>query len=135
MSAVDLALPRLQLEEGFRALPYKDTQGHLTVGYGCNLDAGLSRTAASALLGAQAGETHQSLLKFDWYATLDDVRQSACLDIAFNEGIGGLLHFPHMISALAAHDWETAANECKVQDPLLANRYAALAQILLTGAI
>ena len=133
MSAVDLALPRLQLEEGFRALPYKDTNGHTTVGYGFNVDAGLSRAAASALLIAQAGETHEALLKFSWYANLDEVRQSACLDIAVNEGVHGLLHFPAMITALSNQDWLTASEQCHVTDHKLDSRYAALAQILLTG--
>jgi lysozyme len=135
MNAVDIALPRLQTEEGFRALPYKDTNGFTTVGYGFNVDAGLGRDEAAALLAAQLGSRHTALLAFGWYANLDEPRQSVCLDMSFNLGLHGLLSFPHMISALAAHDWETAANECKVQDPLLANRYAALAQILLTGTV
>jgi lysozyme len=130
MTAVDLVIPRLRTEEGFRALPYKDTQGHLTVGFGCNLDVGLSRFAAEALLTAQAGERHNDLLRFPWYAALDPVRQSVCLDIDFN---AHLLTFPHMIAALAKGDWATAAAECKVTNPELAGRYATLAQLLLTG--
>ena len=133
MNAVDLALPRLQTEEGFRAIKYTDTQGHLTIGYGFNVDAGISQTAAGALLGAQAAERHQALMGLGWYAVLDPVRQSVCLDIAFNNGTHGLLNFPHMIAALAKGDWATAAAECKVTNPELAGRYAKLAQLLLTG--
>jgi lysozyme len=133
MSAVDLALPRLKTEEGFRATKYTDTQGHLSIGYGFNIDAGISQGAAGALLGAQATERHQALMGFRWYANLDPVRQSVCLDIAFNSGTHGLLNFPHMIAALAKGDWATAAAECKVTNPELAGRYAALAQLLLTG--
>ena len=132
MSAVDIALPRLQTEEGFRALPYKDTQGHTSVGYGFNVDAGISRAAAAALLAAQAAETHQGLLKFPWYANLDDVRQSVVVDIAFNNGISGLLHFPALIAALGRQDWVSAQTECHVQNPELAGRYTALGQMLLT---
>lgn len=130
MTAVDLALPRLKTEEGFRGHIYTDTQGHPTIGFGCNLDAGISQFAAAALLTAQASERHDALLKFPWYAALDPVRQSACLDIDFN---ANLLHFPHMIAALAKADWVTAAAECKVTNPELAGRYATLAQLLLTG--
>lgn len=130
MSAVELALLRLKTEEGFRGLPYKDTQGHLTVGYGCNLDVPLSQFAAAALLTAQAQERHDHLMRFTWYAALDFARQSVCLDIDFN---ANLLNFPHMIAALAKQDWATAAAECKVTNPELAGRYAALAQLLLTG--
>lgn len=134
-NAIELALPRLKVEEGFRSLPYKDTQGHLSVGYGCNLDAGISQLAAAALLTAQATEVHDHLLGCPWYAVLDPPRQSACLDIAFNGGVHGLLNFPHMIAALAKGDWVTAAAECKVTNPELAGRYTTLAQLLLTGAL
>lgn len=130
MNAVDLALPRLKTEEGFRATKYTDTQGHLTIGYGFNVDAGISSFAASALLLAMAQERHDALLRYDWYRALDPVRQSVCLDIDFN---ADLLHFPHMIAALAKGDWATAAAQCKVTNPELAGRYAALAQLLLTG--
>lgn len=133
MNAVDLALPRLKTEEGFRATKYTDTQGHLTIGFGFNVDAGISSFAAGALLGAQATERHQALMGLGWYAALDPVRQSVCLDIAFNSGTHGLLNFPHMIAALAKGDWAGAAAECKVTNPELAGRYAALAQLLLTG--
>lgn len=133
MSAVELALPRLKTEEGFRATKYTDTRGHLTIGYGFNVDAGISQSAAGALLAVQATEEHDRLLALAWYATLDPVRQSVCLDIAFNSGSHGLLNFPHMIAALAKGDWATAAAECKVTNPELATRYAALAQLLLTG--
>lgn len=133
MSAVDLALPRLKTEEGFRAKPYQDTRGFLTIGYGCNLDVGLTEHAAEALLIAQADELHLVLCTYSWYERLDELRQSVCLDIAVNAGLHGLLDFPHMIAALAKGDWATAAAECKVTNPELAGRYAALAQLLLTG--
>lgn len=133
MSAVDLALPRLKAEEGFRAKPYRDTRGFLTVGYGCNLDAGLTEHAAEGLLMAQADEMHSALCAYHWYEGLDEARQSVCLDIAFNSGLHGLLAFHNMINALERKDWATAAAECKVTNPELAGRYDNLAQILLTG--
>lgn len=135
MNAVDLALSRLRTEEDFSATKYTDTRGHITVGYGFDVDAGISQFAAAALLQAQAIERHDALLAYSWYAQLDSVRQSVCLDIAFNSGLHGLLNFPHMIAALAMGDWKMAAAECKVSNAELASRYAALAQLLLTGEI
>ena len=133
MSTVDIALPRLQTEEGFRGAVYRDTEGHQTIGYGFNIDAGISRSAAAALLRAQVQELDSALNAYAWYSGLDAVRQSVCLDIAFNAGLGGLLKFPHMIAALENKDWQTAAEECRVTTPGLESRYANLAQILLTG--
>ncbi len=134
MSAVDVALPRLKVEEGFRALPYLDTSGIGTVGYGFAYTRGISKFAASALLQAQIQELHDALGKYPWYGALNDVRQSVCLDIAVNEGLHGLLGFPSMIHYLSVGDWADAAEQCHVEDPKLASRYAVLAQLIRTGA-
>lgn len=133
MSAIDQALDRLKTEEGFRALPYKDSQGHTTLGYGLNVDSGISKYAAAALLNAQVAELDATLAGFPWYQTANDVRKSVFLDIAFNDGLHGLLAFPQMLAAAARADWEGAAAQCAVKEPELAARYAALAQLLLTG--
>lgn len=134
MNAVDVAISRLKVDEGFRAKPYRDTNRMLTIGYGCNLEAGLTPHAAEALLTAQADELHTALAVYCWYEALDEVRQSVCLEIAFNTGLHGLQSFPRMIDALRQQDWATAAQECSVSDPRLAARYAKLAQLLLIGA-
>lgn len=134
MSAVNLALPRVKISEGFRAHVYQDSRGLDTIGYGFQLAAGMSEYEAAALLAAMMEERHRLLLKYEWYAGLDEVRQSVCLDIAINAGVAGLLRFPNMIVALQARNWAKAAQECAVTNPELAGRYAALAQLLLAGA-
>ena len=133
MSAVDVALPRLRQEEGFRATLYVDTEGHKTIGYGLNIDAGISQRVAAAALQTQLEELHEALSKYPWYAPLDPVRQSVLLDVAFNDGLAGLLHFPHMLAAISRQDWASAATECHVENPELSGRYKILSQILLTG--
>lgn len=133
MTAVDIALPRLRQEEGFRATLYVDTEGHKTIGFGLNIDAGISQRVAEAALQAQLEELQDALAKYPWYTPLDPVRQSVLLDIAFNNGLSGLLHFPHMLAAISRQDWTTAATECHVENPELAGRYQRLAHLLLTG--
>jgi lysozyme len=133
MSAVDLALPRVEQEEGFRAHVYFDTRRLETIGFGFRISAGISERCARALLREQMAERHDELIKLPWYAGLDEARQGVCLDIAINSGTTGLLRFDRMIDALEVGDWATAAAECKVSNPELADRYAALAQLLLTG--
>jgi GH24 family phage-related lysozyme (muramidase) len=130
MNAVDFALPRLQTEEGFRALPYRDTQGHLTWAYGVNLEVPISKYAAGELLRAQVSERHTRLLTYEWYQRLDPIRQSVCIDIDFN---ADLMNFPHLVAALSKQDWASAAVECHVKNPELDGRYSKLAQLLLTG--
>jgi len=133
VSAVDIALPRLRQEEGFRATLYVDTEGHKTIGYGLNIDSGISQRVAAAALQAQLEELQEALTKYPWYVPLDPVRQSVLLDIAFNDGLTGLLHFPHMLAAISRQDWASAATECHVENPEIAGRYQKLAQLLLIG--
>jgi len=135
MTAIEIVLPRLKMEEGFRATLYVDTEGHKTIGYGLNLDAGLSQRVAAAALQAQLEELQEALAKYPWYAPLDPVRQSVLLDVAFNSGLTGLLHFPHMLAAIARQDWAAAATECHVENPELAGRYQKLSQLLLIGGV
>jgi lysozyme len=135
MSAANFALARLATEEGFRAKAYRDTVGKLTIGYGCNIDAGWSEGLARTVLGFQLGEVAEQLGKFAWYTHLDDVRASVLLDIGFNDGVGALLHFPKMLAAVQIGNWSTAAAELMNSEAAreLPPRYRKLAEILQTG--
>lgn len=135
MSAVDIAIPRLKVDEGFRASKYVDTAGHLTIGYGFNVDAGISQYAATALLQAQTQECASTVAGFWWAQGLDDIRMSVVVELAFNNGVNGLLRFPKMLAAIGAKDWATAQKELLDSDAAraLPNRYQSLSQILLTG--
>lgn len=106
----DLATIRCKLAEGFRSRAYRDTVGHLTIGYGFNVDAGISEYAASALLEAQLSEGEVDLQEYQWYAGADDVRRSVLLELAFNMGIGGLLGFRTMLQAVDDQNWSAAAD-------------------------
>lgn len=134
-NAIDVALPRLKTEEGFRSKVYKDTVGKKTIGYGFNVDSGISQRVAEALLQAQLLEIQDGLAKYSWYTALDTVRQSVILDVAFNDGISGLLHFVNMIVALQKGNWVGAKTELLSSKAASENphRYQLLGQILLTG--
>lgn len=136
MSAVDLAVTRLKPNEGFRANKYLDPVGKESIGYGFNVDAGITQFAAAALLFAQATECWQSLSAYWWWSALDDVRASVLVELAFNNGISGLLHFPKMLAAIGAKDWQTASAELLNSDAArqLPTRYQALSVLLLNGA-
>ena len=135
MSAADLATARLVTEEGFRSTAYRDTVGKLTIGYGFCVDEGITEYAARALLSAQIQERVTALEGFWWWNKMDPVRQSCVIDVSFNVGITGLLHFPKMLAALGAQDWQSAHDELLNSDAARLNvaRYQRLATILLTG--
>lgn len=134
-TVIDMAMPRLKTEEGFRPMPYKDSKGLLTVGYGLNLTVPQPELVWAAALSAKVSIVEQELQQFSWYQNIDDVRKSVILDMAFNMGTGSLLHFPHMLAAIAKSDWQTA------HDEMLDSQYAkdvgqraiTLSKILLTG--
>ena len=141
VSAIDVLEGRLTSAEGERILPYDDAtglpvtapKGKLSWGRGFNLmscgSSGLFQVMERYLLN----QLSTILAGYAWYSGANEVRQSVFLEIAYNAGVSGLLHFPRMLAAAASGDWETAARECKVQEPALASRYASLGQLLLKG--
>jgi len=135
MTASSLACDRLAAEEGFRSKIYLDTVGKRTIGYGCNLDAGWSPGLARCVLEYQLEDVRQALAGAWWYAGLDDARVSVILDLGFNMGTAGLLHFPKMLAAIGHKYWQGAHDELLNSDAarMLPARYGALARILLTG--
>jgi GH24 family phage-related lysozyme (muramidase) len=141
MNAVDLTQARLDPEEGTRLYPYDDAtglrvcapKGHTSWGKGFNLDVCGSVGLFNVMERYLLEQLDDNLKPLRWYRDLNEVRQSVCLDIAYNDGTDGLLAFHKMIGALEIGDWATAAAECHVSNPELATRYAALAQLLLTG--
>jgi hypothetical protein len=144
IDAVEIAVQRLMLEEAFEAFPYNDKtgarvscqpEGNLTWLYGLNLETEGSRELGTLILRWKVGRFHVELLAYSWYVMMNAPRASVLLDIAYNTGLNGLLHFPKMLTALARRDWETAQTECHVSDPRLKARYDKLGLILLTGAI
>lgn len=135
MTATDLTVGRLANEEGFRAKSYRDIKGKLTIGYGFNIDAGISQYAAHALLEAQTQEVAIELGRFPWFIGLDDTRASVLIDLAFNDGLVGLLAYVHMLAAVGNRNWQLAHDELLNSKAAkeLPSRYSALAQILLSG--
>ena len=111
MSAIDIALPRVKAAEGFRSAKYTDTRGYLTIGYGFNVDAGISERAASALCEAQLEEALADCDGQPWFPSGDDVRASVFVELVFNMGLGKLLGFKLMLAAAQAHQWDEAANQ------------------------
>jgi GH24 family phage-related lysozyme (muramidase) len=142
-AALELFLARAPVEEGVRKFAYNDATGktvtcqpggNLSIGEGINLETGLDPDEIAFLTRHRAGLVEATLQTYSWYVAAGPTRQSVALDIGFNAGIGGLLHFPHMIAAYAAQDWTGAANECAVADPKLdAQRYAPLRALILKG--
>lgn len=135
MSAIDLVVARLKIDEGFRSTVYVDTTGNMSIGYGFNIDAGISEPAAAALLHAQTTEIANALANYPWANGLNDVRASVLIELAFNLGLDGLMGFQDMIAAIRSGHWQRAHNQLLDSDAAREDpaRYQRLAQMLLTG--
>ena len=98
--------------EGLRLKPYTDTVGKLTIGVGRNLtDVGISKQEAMYLLHDDIQKVQEQLAEQSWFSGLNEARQMAITDMAFNLGLQGLLGFKKAIAALQAGDFASAASE------------------------
>ena len=134
------AVENIKLHEGFSQFAYKCPAGRTTIAYGRNIDknggVGVSRDEAEYLLANDIFRINLKLIQsFPRFTSLDNVRQAALIDMAYNIGLGGLRGFKKMIKAMVAGDYETAANE--MLDSRWANqvgsRATKLSQMIRTG--
>ncbi len=111
LDAPDKLRDSLKLHEGIKALPYKDSEGHLTIGVGHNLDAeGLPPQVIEGLLDWDI--LHAVLLTdrlFPWISALDDVRKRVFVELAYNLG-SRLLGFHQALGHAQAGRWPACAN-------------------------
>lgn len=98
--------------EGLSVLPYTCPTGHLTIGYGHNLENGISKEAAEFILQQDLQAAKKALSnRFAWWKQLDEVRRFVLVDMCFNMGIDKVCGFKKMLSAIARGDYHTAATE------------------------
>ena len=112
LSSVDRVMSRLKVQEGFRAMPYRDSEGVLTIGYGTNLEIGITMREGSYLLSERV---HVAEIRFShaWkpYRDMPVDVQVELLDMAYQLGVSGLLGFHDMLANLALGNYEGAAIE------------------------
>ena len=123
------AVQRLCLHEGIRLQPYRCSAGYLTIGIGRNLEtnpptaeeikvigdykSGITKNAAFFLLRNDIKRVEAECAeRIPFWEELDDERQYARVDMAFNLGISGLLKFKKMLSYLGVGNYMQAATEC-----------------------
>jgi hypothetical protein len=148
--AVTLVAARLSSEEGRKPFAYNDktgkrvtcktsdptTTGNLTIAEGINLEDGLFPEEMDYLTLNRLHKMDVSLSVYQWYLNANPARQSVFLDVAYNQGKEGLLHYPHMLAAALSNDWDTAAENLTDRDPSIdKSRYAPLRAILSSGVI
>lgn len=85
--------------------------GHLTIGYGRNLDAeGITVGEADLMLKNDIDSVARHLGEHAWYRQAPVPVQQVMIDMAFNLGIEGILAFKDMIAAIESREWQRAAD-------------------------
>lgn len=97
--------------EGLKLNPYLDTTGHLTIGWGRNLENGISHDEAELMFQNDLHQAIDELSLTDWFTDLPDGVQQALINMNFNLGIDKLVRFKKMIAALKNKDYTNAALE------------------------
>tara|TARA_R100001594_G_scaffold99467_1_gene133967 strand:+ start:1054 stop:1467 length:414 start_codon:yes stop_codon:yes gene_type:complete len=104
-------IERICENEGFRAKPYKCSEGVWTIGHGITY---LTEDESLAIVANRVGNKHLELQeKLDWYNDLPVDVQGVILEMCFQIGTSGMLKFKKMIGNLKKRDWSSAANEMK----------------------
>ena len=107
---------QLLREEGAESCAYQDSLGFWTIGVGRLIDSrkggGLSNEEIDFLLENDIKtKTREVLLALPWMPRLSDPRQAVLIGMAFQMGIGGLLKFKRMLSAVETGQYGEAAME------------------------
>lgn len=115
MTPADFSILRQSVknDEGLRLLPYVDSVGKITIGYGRNLsDNGISQLEASDMLDQDLTRHASDLMRaFPYVQQLDPPRQIVLTNMCFNLGIARLSKFVNMWNAVQRHDFDAAAQE------------------------
>lgn len=113
MAAVAL-LQQVKRQEGFRPLPYRCPAGKLTIGYGLNLDAGISERLAEYILEWQLNDFRSGLAgMLPFWKKLSTSRQDVLVNMAFNLGMAGLFEFRRMLEAAGRGNVEGVCAEMR----------------------
>jgi lysozyme len=103
----------LKRHEGLRLLPYRDTCGILTIGYGHNLAEPIALDVAELQLKHDVEAiAHQvaGVIGDDVWPRLAPARQAALVDMGFM-GPAKLARFDKLIAAVRSGDWARAQEE------------------------
>lgn len=113
---IDKLQSDLERDEGEVLHAYTDSEGYITIGVGRLIDqrrgGGISKSEARYLLNNDIqnvlGELDDAI---GWWRRLNEPRQRALANMAFNLGVPGLLKFNNMLHALRAGNWSLAHDE------------------------
>ena len=115
MNKMDRLIEQLKRHEGVSAYCYKDINNLEHIGVGRNISKtgmGLSMEEIEYLLSNDILRCIKELsAEYQWFGSLDEVRQEAIINIFFNLGATRFRGFKKAIAAMEAADYKLAATE------------------------
>lgn len=98
-------IDQLRRDEGCVLHAYADHLGFTTIGVGRLIDkrrgGGISEDEAAYLLNNDVARIDQALRStYPWFAALNQPRQAALINMAFQLGLQGLAGFPRMLACM-----------------------------------
>lgn len=104
----------IKRDEGFVSKPYKCPAGKLTIGYGTNIEDGITKAEAELLLSFRLNQMISQLLEVKpIILRLPQQKQEIIFNMTYNMGVAGILKFKMMWLALENFDYEVAAIEMR----------------------
>ncbi len=95
----------LRDNEGKRLMPYRDTNGFMSIGIGRNLQTnGLRDSEVEFMFANDIAVCTADLSTFEFWNDLTEARKDALINMRFNLGPRGFRNFVKMITALQYGD-------------------------------
>lgn len=126
MSYMETAHTNAAQFEGLRLVPYKDSAGIWTIGYGYNLESHgvldlypgatfkICREQAEVWLSEELAVAEQDArYLYSAFDSFPDAIKATLIDLAYNMGRSSLSSFKNMNAAIARQDWRVVAEELK----------------------
>lgn len=115
MTLKEHLIQQLRRDEGEVLSAYKDILGFLTIGVGRLIDkrkgGGISAEESAYLLGNDIDRVEKEVrANVPFFERLNEARQAALINMAFQMGITGVLQFQRSLAAIRDERWADAAN-------------------------
>ena len=111
-------LSSVKFHEGLELKPYPDSVGVLTIGYGRNLERGITKEEAEFLLLNDLKISKHEAKRMGFYEGLTDNRKDVIVEMIFNLGLTRFKNFKKTIGYI------NQANHSAAADEMLESRWA-----------